>query len=345
MHVRDEILFVGNFLSASGTHRHYCEDLSDRLELRDWQVLRTSHKPGRVARLVDMMSAAWRHRHAYRLAHLDVFSGPAFFWAEAVTFELRRLGKPVVLTLRGGRLPEFAQRWPKRVARLLSSAETVVAPSTFLRDAFPDRKQIVVIPNAIELASYQSAVRSVIHRLVWVRAFHAIYNPTLAIEVLARLVRSHPDLTLVMIGADKLDGSLQATRARARELGVEPALTIIPGVPKSQVPAHLAGGDVFLNTANIDNTPISVIEAMATGLCVVSTNVGGMPHLVRDGHDALLVPPRDPGAMSAAVSRLLGDAELATTLSRNARRHAEELDWSSIVARWEQLFRQVPDAA
>ncbi len=62
-------------------------------------------------------------------------------------------------------------------------------------------------------------------------------------------------------------------------------------VEKSEVPAWLAKGDIFLNTTNVDNTPVSVIEAQAAGLCVVSTNVGGIPFLLENGKDALLVPP------------------------------------------------------
>jgi glycosyltransferase involved in cell wall biosynthesis len=98
-------------------------------------------------------------------------------------------------------------------------------------------------------------------------------------------------------------------------------------------------GDIFLNTTNVDNTPISVIEAMACGLCVVSTNVGGLPYLLENEEDALLVAPGDPEAMATAVRRLLTDAELAERLSRNARRKAEQFDWSVILPRWQALLR------
>ncbi|HMV50604.1 MAG TPA: glycosyltransferase family 4 protein, partial [Blastocatellia bacterium] len=84
-----------------------------------------------------------------------------------------------------------------------------------------------------------------------------------------------------------------------------------------------------------------VIEAMAGGLCIVSTNAGGLPYLLEDGEDALLVPPNDPGAMAAAVRRLLTEAGLAERLSRNARRKAESFDWSAVLPQWRTLLRRV----
>ena len=95
-----------------------------------------------------------------------------------------------------------------------------------------------------------------------------------------------------------------------------------------------------MNTTNVDNTPLSVLEAQAAGLCVVSTNVGGLPYLLADGHDALLVPPDDPAAMAEAVRRAISEPGLAASLSRNGRAKAEEFDWTCVLPRWESLFEQ-----
>lgn len=112
-------------------------------------------------------------------------------------------------------------------------------------------------------------------------------------------------------------------------------------VAKRDVPNALNSGDIFLNTTNVDNTPVSVIEAMACGLCVVSTNTGGLPYLLDDEQDSLLVQPDDSAAMAAAVRRILTEPGLAERLSRNARAKAEQYDWSVILPRWEQLLTEV----
>ena len=88
-----------------------------------------------------------------------------------------------------------------------------------------------------------------------------------------------------------------------------------------------------------------MIEAMANGLCIVTTNVGGIPWLVEDGSEALLVPPDDPEAMCDAILRLLSDPALASALSANARKKAEAFDWSMVLPQWETLYKKVVENA
>jgi glycosyltransferase involved in cell wall biosynthesis len=159
--------------------------------------------------------------------------------------------------------------------------------------------------------------------------------------VLARLTGQFPDIELVMVGPDKRDGSLQTTRKVASDLGVMDRIQWIAGVAKEEVPRHLNEGDIFLNTTDFDNTPVSVLEAMACGMCVISTNVGGLPYLVKDEEEALLVPPGDAEAMADAVRRVLIEPGLAERLSRNARARAEQCDWATIMPQWEELLRGV----
>jgi len=334
------VLLVGNFLSHAGGSRGVCEDLAVRLADSGWQVITTSTHKARVPRLVDMLTTAWRSRNAYDVAHVDVFSGPAFIWAEAVARLLRRLKKPYILTLHGGSLPTFAGRFPRRVSALLRSAAVVTTPSNYLLEQMqPYCKTLQLLPNPIELPSYPFRRRKAPRpKLVWLRAFHAIYNPSLAVEVVSLLADEFPEVELIMVGPDKGDGSLQRTQARADELGVRECVRFTGGVAKREVGEWLSRGDIFINTTNVDNTPVSVIEAMACGLCVVSTDVGGIPYLLDDGQDAMLVPPGDVRAMAAAVRRILTDGELARRLSHNARCKVEPFDWSVILLEWEALF-------
>jgi glycosyltransferase involved in cell wall biosynthesis len=83
-----------------------------------------------------------------------------------------------------------------------------------------------------------------------------------------------------MIGPDKGDGSLERMQQLASSLDVSNDITIIGGIPREEVPIWLSKGDIFVNTSNFDNTPVSVLEAMACGLCIVTTNVGGIPYLL-----------------------------------------------------------------
>lgn len=337
---KGSVLLVGNFLSAAGRSRGVCEDLAVRLQRSGWRMLCTSSKPGRIARLLDVTTTIWRRRAEYRVAQVDVFSGPGFLLAMAAARALQAARKPYVLTLHGGDLPAFTRRWPAAVRRLLQSAEAVTAPSRYLLEALrPYRPDLELLPNPLDASSYPFTLRaSPRSRLIWLRAFHEIYNPSLAPRVLARLRAHHPDVHLTMFGPDKGDGSLEKTRRVAAELGVADRLTMAGPVAKTDVPQAISQGDVFLNTSHIDNTPVSVLEAMACGLCVVSTDVGGMPYLIEHERNGLLVPRDDADAMAAAVSRLLAEPALAAQLSQNARLAAEQCDWSLVLPRWETLF-------
>jgi glycosyltransferase involved in cell wall biosynthesis len=155
------------------------------------------------------------------------------------------------------------------------------------------------------------------------------------------LAQEFPEIHLTMVGPDKGDGSLQRTAQVAAELSVADRVTFSGGVFKTEVPHWLNKCDIFLNTTNVDNTPISVLEAMACGLCVVSTNAGGIPYLLKHEHDALLVPPDDPEAMADAVRRLLTEPGLADRISGNARQKVERFDWSIILPQWETLLISV----
>ncbi len=333
------VLLIGNFLSGSVGNRGVCEDLAERLRGVGWNVLTASSRRGRAARLADMLGTIWKRRRDYDAAHLDVFSGPAFVWAEAAAWALGRAGKPYALTLHGGALPQFARRWPRRTERLLGGAAAVTAPSGYLAEHLrPFRTDLRLIPNALDVARYRYRQRTrPAPRLVWVRAFHEIYDPALAIRALA-LVRERWDATLAMIGPDKRDGSLERARAAAAELGVGRFVEFAGRVPKTAVPERIDCGDIFLNTTTIDNTPVSVLEAMACGACIVSTRVGGIPYLLCDGEEGLLVEPGNARGMAAAIERILGDAALAARLSAAARAKAESFDWSAILPQWRELL-------
>jgi glycosyltransferase involved in cell wall biosynthesis len=334
------VLIAGNFLSASGGNRGVCEDLAERLERRGWRVIAASRCAGRYQRAADILSTAWRRRRDYAIAQIDLFSGPAFFWALALGWLLRRLRKPYILTLHGGNLPAFSRRWPRATGWLLAGAYAVTAPSGYLAGALETlRRDIEILPNAIDLAAYPFRWRKqAAPRLVWLRAFHEIYDPELAIRTLAILAPEFPDARLLMAGPDKGDGSYERTQALARVLGVESRLEYAGRILKSEVAKWIDRGDIFLNTSQIDNHPVTLLEAMACGACVVSTRPGGVPYLAEDGVDCLLAPVGDAEGLADAIRKLLKQPEVAASLSRQARSHVESCNWPAVAARWHSLL-------
>jgi glycosyltransferase involved in cell wall biosynthesis len=96
--------------------------------------------------------------------------------------------------------------------------------------------------------------------------------------------------------------------------------------------------DIFINTTNFDNMPVSVIEAMALGLPVISSNVGGLPYLIDHQTDGMLVPPNDAEAFVNSITQLSNQPELVKDLVTNARKKAERFDWEVVKQQWFRLL-------
>jgi glycosyltransferase involved in cell wall biosynthesis len=253
----------------------------------------------------------------------------------------QRLDKPIMMVLHGGELPVQMARRPNWFRRVLGRADALVAPSEYnARAAASCGFQAQVIPNVIDLSLYPYRVRRELRpRLFWMRTFHRLYNPELALRVVARLRSAVPDVTLVMAGQDKgLGGKI---RERAQKLDLQDAVRFAGFLDMAGKTREANAADIFLNTNRVDNMPVSVVEACAMGLPVVATAVGGVPDLLVDGDTGLLVPTEDLDAMVGAIHRLLNEPDLAERLSRNARRLAERSSWEQVRPLWECVFADV----
>lgn len=345
--MRARVLLVGNFLSAGTKITGVSEMLADRLRASGWTCLCVSQLQPKLLRLVDMVTALLRWQNRFDVASLDVFSGTAFTWAEACAAVLKVLRKPFNLTLRGGNLLNFARNHPHRMHRLLASADTVVTPSRYLQRGLAGyRSEIGYLPNGMTIKDYPFRLRGRPDpTLIWLRAFHRIYNPVMAVEVLAEVLKVWSNATLTMVGPDKHDGSLVRVWDAAARLGASGSLTCPGGVPKDQVPYWLSRGDIFLNTTGVESFGVSAMEAAACGLPLITTAAGELSCLWQEGVDAILVPEGDAQAMSAGVLRILDQPGLAARLSLNARTKAESFDWQYILPQWEALFMRLAKRA
>lgn len=301
------------------------------------RVLVSSTRLNPIGRAVDHARDLVRWRNDADIAVVSMFSGRAFALAAESLALARLLGIPTVAWLHGGSLPKFGRDHPGWVRRVLRSASAVVAPSAFLgRWAQEFVPEVRVIPNVLDLGSYRCRTRRTIRpRLLWMRTFQEAYDPATAVRTLADLRSRGVAATLTMAGQDK--GLLEPTRALAHELGLDDVISF-PGFVAGDAKAELFDDhDIFLNTNLVDNAPVTVLEAAASGLVVVSTDVGGIPDLLSDGSSAALVDAGDAQAMAHAVRRLLDDPASAARLSGTAREVAERSGWTDVKQSWLSL--------
>jgi glycosyltransferase involved in cell wall biosynthesis len=159
----------------------------------------------------------------------------------------------------------------------------------------------------------------------------------MAISLLYELKKDYQGAELCMVGPDK-DGSMEECKILSKELGISDSVLFTGKLTKKEWHKLSENYSVFLNTTNFDNTPVSVIEALALGLPVVSTSVGGIPYLLEDGKDALLVEKGNVLQMKDAVKSIIDDEKLASQLVINARKKAESFDWNKVKNNWNEVL-------
>jgi L-malate glycosyltransferase len=317
------------------------EILGDLLAKNGFRVIRSSSSLNRYRRLGEILGTILRYRREIDVLCVQTFGGPSFVVEDAATLLGLMLGLPIVMQVHGGAMPEFVKRFRRWSRRVLSRSDDLVVPSPYLGRYLGGLGfQVKIIPNVIEIADYDFKPRRCLRpRLLWMRTFHPIYNPMMAVRVLDRLRHEFPDATLVLAGEEK--GLAGEVRLGVERLGLGDRVRFASFLDREGKRREADAADVFLNTNHIDNTPVSVIEACALGLPVVSTDVGGLRDLLTDGETGLLVPDDDCEAMAAAVTRLLNDPGLAERLSRNGRLLAEHCDWNQVWPLWNELLTGV----
>ncbi len=309
------------------------ETVANLFSQSGYSVRRASAFKGKVPRTLHQIISLlwWRDVDVVVVA---VFSGLSFRMAEYSSMLAKLTGKRVVLFLHGGNLPVFGATRRKRVERVLDRADVVMAPSDFLADTFRSwGHDVHVVPNVLDIEKYEYEPRSSARpNFLWMRTFHEHYDPLMAVRVFAKVAEAHPEARMTMGGADH--GLLEATKQEAAKLGVADRIAF-PGYVRNELKrTAFADNDIYLNTNILDNMPVSLLEAAACGLVPVATAVGGIPAIVEDGTNGLLVESGDVDAMASKILGLIADPAHFAKLSSGARGLAERSGWPSVYRRW-----------
>jgi glycosyltransferase involved in cell wall biosynthesis len=247
-------------------------------------------------------------------------------------------GKPVVLNYRSGEAPDHLRR--SRIARwVLRRVEKNAVPSRFLVGVFAEFQiDATIVPNLIALERFPYRERVPLRpRLLSTRNLDALYNVAATVQAFRRIQQVHPDASLTLVGDGTERPHLEALVAT---LGLR-NVTFAGRVPPERIAAFYADHDIYIQSPDIDNMPGSVLEAFASGLPVVSTDVGGVPAILRHGTDGLLAPADDAEALAAHVVSLLADPDRARQLARNAHETLRAYTWSNVRAAWLSVYRDV----
>jgi L-malate glycosyltransferase len=301
-------------------------------------------------RMLPYLAALWSAAGRVHVFHVMANSGWSWHLFAAPAIWIARLrGKPVVINYRGGEADAFLSRSRRAVAASLAHADALIVPSGFLEAVFGKYGFAArVVPNIINLDRFSQAQAPALDdspaapaagpRLLVARNLEPIYDNASALRAFAIVRAARPQATLVIAGSGPQRAELEAL---ARELGVAGGVTFTGRVDNHAMAQLYRDADIMLNCSLVDNMPNSVLESLACGVPVVSTNVGGVPYLVEDGRTALLVPAAAPESMAQAVLRLCAEPGLAASLRQAGLRQVQQYTWHNVRPRLLDVYRSV----
>jgi glycosyltransferase involved in cell wall biosynthesis len=248
-------------------------------------------------------------------------------------------GKKVLLNYHSGEAEDHLANWRVTAVPFIRRADLIVVPSSYLVDVFARfGLSARVIHNVVDSDQVRYRERQPVRPLFLTNRLHEpLYNVQCVLRAFALVQARYPDASLTVAGDGSLRGELEAL---ARELGLRNT-TFVGLVPSSRMALLYDAADVYMMATNIDNMPGSVIECLACGLPVVTTDAGGVRYIVTHDESALIVPLNDHAALAAQAMRLLEEAGLAVRLARNGRASSRAYAWPTVRARWLDAYQEL----
>ncbi len=283
------------------------------------------------------MLKLWRELKHVDIAHIFSASYWSFMVAPAPALLIARLrGKKVLLHYHSGEARDHLRRF--RSARpILKRADRLVVPSGYLVEVFCEfGLDAQAIPNIVDLSQFSYRSRKPLRpHLVCTRGFHPYYCVDVVVRAFVEVQKAYPDAQLDLVGGGPLESEI---RNLVRELNLT-GVNFAGIAPHSEIGRFYDQADIFINASRLDNMPVSVLEAFASGTVVVTTEPEGMRYIVEHGRTGLLSPTGDARALAQNVIRVLNDAELAERLALNARREMERYCWPVVREQWLETYR------
>ena len=299
-----------------------------------------------LSRLFPYLYQLWRASGNVDLVHIMANSGWSWHLYAAPAIWIAHLrGTPVIVNYRGGEAATFFEKAFSWVKPSLDKASAIIVPSGFLEIVFKKHGFMpMVVPNIIDFSRFFSLATDLnanwvkSPRLLVARNLELIYDNATALQAFKIIHDAVPLARLTIAGTGPELAQLQDL---TQTLDIASAVTFTGRVDNEEMPKLYHNADIMLNPTLADNMPISILESLASGVPVVSTNVGGIPYLVQHEKTALLVPEKNPSAMASAVLSLLNDSEQVAKLRQSGIELVSQYTWPHVRKRLMAVYANV----
>lgn len=335
---RKRVLIVGFFPDPNKNPVTQAGELAKVLKQNGYEVCTVSKHRNKYLRIVDIILYMLLRTSRYDVAVVQFYSGNSFIWQYFAGNIAKFLGKKLVFTVHGGSVPDRIKALPKRYLPLLKKADVITCPSPFIISKLKEFGiDAQLVENSIPLEHYTFTSKTIIRpRIFWMRSFASIYNPAMAVRVVKELKKDFPDVKLYMGGPDQ--GSLEEIKILIEKEQVTGNIEILGFVDMKMKRKYSEEADVYICTNKVDNAPVTFLEMWAMGLPIISANVGGIPYLVKDGEDAILVADDDHIAMAARIREVVSNKTLSGQLIRNGKERVKRYSEQEVYNKWDKLL-------
>jgi glycosyltransferase involved in cell wall biosynthesis len=293
-----------------------------------------------LVKSIFYIASLMRQVPKYDVVHIFSASYSSFLVSPGPAIVVGRLfRKQVVLNYHSGEAEDHLQRSGRFTKWLMHRADCIVVQTGFLVSVF--RKfgfHATAIPNHVDTSMIPYRQRSAIQpRVLVTRALEPLYNIACALRAFRIFQDRYPAAELVILG----DGSQRKQlESLAIELGLS-GVTFAGRVEREDIARYYDNADIALNTSSIDNMPVSILEAFAAGLPVVTTKPGGIPWMVIDRVSAHLVDVDDHKAVAERLIALMENPDEVVALTTAGRQERLRYSFEVVRPQWTSLYRQL----
>jgi len=281
----------------------------------------------------------WKGLKDTDIAHIFSASYWSFLIAPVPAWLVARLRRAKVLIhYHSGEARDHLQHF--RSARpVLARVDSLVVPTGFLVSVFREfALEAQAVPNIADLSRFSFRQRKPLRpHLLCTRGFHPYYSVDVVVRAFAEVVKKYPDAQLDLVGGGEQEGEIRGLVSDLKLTGVH----FVGVISREEIARYYDRADIFINASCLDNMPVSILEAFASGIPVVTTEPEGMRYLVENGRTGLLSQTGDADALARNVVQLLDDPELACRLATNAYEQSKTYDWRIVREQWLDVYRSM----
>jgi len=329
-----KILIVANYKKDEGGISGVVINHYNGLKNEGFPVRIFNTKKNSIIRIVLLLKLVFIVKK-YDVIHIHCCSGLGFYPAVIGILGAKIFNsKKTVLTYHGGAAEQFLSQYPKFIKYFISKADEITVMSEFLHKTFfKFGINTVILKNVINKAIEYRKVDFQSVKLVSIRSLSSNYNIHDICESFKLIKKEYPKATLQIVGGGELEN-------RIRESYEEIAgISFIGRVSNNEIMKILKNNNIFISVPTFDNQPMSILEAFASGLIVISTNVGGIPFMIEKQINGLLVDVNKPEEIKNKVVWIMENKQKANIIIENGYNEVKKYNWSNIGPKLLKLYQ------